>query len=204
MIKGPAEKPVRSNIFEVVPAPADLPKNVLQKNFEKVRRNCPSGEGFVEVGIADLFINWCRKNSLWYLYYATACCGIELMQGGASKYDFDRFGAVFRATPRQADMLMTCGTITHKMAERVQRLYAQMAEPKWVIAIGACTITGGPFYKDSYCVVKGVDLILPKVDVYVPGCPPRPEAFIEAIRNLQELIMKTKNYGYKPGQAEKA
>ena len=200
MSKDPGKnKPIKSNIFDVVPAPAEIPPNVLQKNFERVRRACPGSgrEGIIEVGIADLFINWCRKNSLWYLYYATACCGIELMQGGASKYDFDRFGAVFRATPRQADMIMTAGTITHKMAERVQRIYAQMPEPKWVIAIGACTITGGPFYKDSYHVVKGVDLILPKVDVYVPGCPPRPEAWIEAIRNLQELIMKTKNFGKK-------
>jgi len=190
------EKPIKSNIFDVIPAPADIPRNVLQKNIERVRGGCREADGgLIEVGMADLFINWCRKNSLWYLFYATACCGIEMMQGGASKYDFDRFGAVFRATPRQADMMLVCGTITHKMAERVQRLYAQMAEPKWVIAIGACAISGGPFYKDSYHVVKGVDLILPKVDVYVPGCPPRPEAFIEGIRNLQKLIIKTKNFG---------
>jgi len=175
MSQGPAKrKPIKSNIFDVVPAPAELPKNVLQKNFERVRA-CKGGEGIVEVGLADLFINWCRKNSLWYLYYATACCGIELMQGGASKYDFDRFGAVFRTTPRQADMLMTCGTITHKMAERVQRIYAQMAEPKWVI-----------MYR-TYATLQGIDRVVP-VDVYVPGCPPRTETMIYGAMKLQEKI----------------
>lgn len=159
----------------------------------------PAGgpEAHVLVGSADLFINWARKSSLWYLLFATACCGIELMQAGASRYDMDRFGAVFRATPRQADLMLVAGTITHKMAERVKRLYDQMPEPKYVIAMGSCANTGGPFYKDSYCVVKGVDLILPKVDVYIPGCPPRPEALIDGIMRLQKIIMAKKNYGVK-------
>ena len=153
-------------------------------------------EAHVLVGNADLFVNWARKSSLWYLLFATACCGIELMQAGASRYDMDRFGAVFRATPRQSDLMLVAGTITHKMAERVKRLYDQMPEPKYVISMGSCANTGGPFYKDSYCVVKGVDLLIP-VDVYIPGCPPRPEALIDGIMKLQKIIMQRKNYGAK-------
>jgi NADH-quinone oxidoreductase subunit B len=153
-------------------------------------------EAHVMVGSADLFVNWARKSSLWYLLFATACCGIELMQAGASRYDMDRFGAVFRATPRQSDLMLVAGTITHKMADRVKRLYDQMPEPKYVIAMGSCANTGGPFYKDSYCVVKGVDLLIP-VDVYIPGCPPRPEALIDGIMKLQRIIMQKKNYGAK-------
>lgn len=153
-------------------------------------------EGVVKLSTVDKFINWSRKSSLWYLLFATACCGIELMQTGASRYDLDRFGAVFRATPRQSDLMIVAGTITHKMAERVKRLYDQMPEPKYVISMGSCANTGGPFYKDSYCVVKGVDLIIP-VDVYVPGCPPRPEALIDGILSLQNIIDEKKNFGKK-------
>ncbi len=139
----------------------------------------------------DKFLNWSKKSSLWYMLFATACCGIELMQTGASRYDLDRFGAVFRATPRQSDLMIVAGTITHKMADRVKKLYAQMPSPKYVIAMGSCANTGGPFYKDSYAVLKGVDRIIP-VDVYVPGCPPKPEALIEGIMKLQERIMEKK------------
>ncbi|HEY3489124.1 MAG TPA: NADH-quinone oxidoreductase subunit B family protein [Candidatus Deferrimicrobiaceae bacterium] len=151
-------------------------------------------EGVVMVGSADKLINWGRRSSLWYLLFATACCGIELMQTGASRYDLDRFGSVFRTSPRQADLLLVAGTITHKMAERVKLLYDQMPEPKYVISMGSCANTGGPFYRDSYCVVKGVDQIVP-VDVYVPGCPPRPEALIDGIIRLQKLIDQRKNFG---------
>lgn len=139
----------------------------------------------------DKFLNWSKKSSLWYMLFATACCGIELMQAGASRYDLDRFGAVFRATPRQSDLMIVAGTITHKMADRVKKLYDQMPSPKYVIAMGSCANTGGPFFKDSYSVLKGVDQIIP-VDVYVPGCPPKPEALIEGIMRLQEKIMGKK------------
>jgi len=140
----------------------------------------------------DKFIDWSKKSSLWYMLFATACCGIELMQAGASRYDLDRFGAIFRATPRQSDLMIVAGTITHKMADRVKKLYDQMPAPKYVISMGSCANTGGPFFKDSYAVLKGVDLIIP-VDVYVPGCPPKPEALIDGIIKLQQKIMKEKN-----------
>lgn len=140
----------------------------------------------------DRFLNWSKKSSLWYMLFATACCGIELMQAGASRYDLDRFGSVFRATPRQSDLMIVAGTITHKMADRVKKLYDQMPSPKYVIAMGSCANTGGPFFKDSYSVLKGVDQVIP-VDVYVPGCPPRPEALIDGIIKLQQKIMEKKN-----------
>lgn len=135
----------------------------------------------------DALLNLSKENSIWYLLFATACCGIELMQTGASRFDVDRFGMIPRSTPRQADLLIVAGTITHKMASRVKRLYEQMAEPKWVISMGTCANSGGPFCKYSYSVVRGIDKFIP-VDVYVPGCPPRPEALIEAVFKLREKM----------------
>ena len=141
----------------------------------------------VLVGCLDDLINWGRSNSLWPLTFATSCCGIEFMAVGAARYDFARFGfEVARASPRQADMIMVAGTITHKMAPVLKRLYDQMADPKYVIAVGGCAISGGPF-KKSYHVLNGVDKILP-VDVYIPGCPPRPEALLYGMIQLQRKV----------------
>jgi NADH-quinone oxidoreductase subunit B len=134
----------------------------------------------------EWFLNWGRKSSIWYLLFASACCGIELMQAGGPRTDLDRFGAVPRATPRQADLLIVAGTITYKMAERVRLLYEQMAEPRYVISMGSCANCGGLF-QGSYSVLKGIDKIIP-VDIYVPGCPPRPEALADAILKLQQKM----------------
>ena len=133
-------------------------------------------------------INWARQSSLWPMTFGLACCAIEMMATGASRFDLDRFGAgAFRATPRQSDLMIVAGTVTYKMASRVRRLYNMMPDPKYVIAMGACTVGGGPYFKYGYHVVKGVDLVVP-VDVYVPGCPPRPEALIEGLLRVQDKI----------------
>ena len=138
----------------------------------------------------DYILNWSRANSLWPLTFATSCCGIEMMQTVASNNDIARFGSeIFRGSPRQADLLICAGTITHKMAPALLRLYEQMPEPKYVIAIGACTCGGGMFANTSYSVVKGVEKIIP-VDIYLPMCPPKPESLIDAIRKLQADIKK--------------
>ena len=148
----------------------------------------------VWMGCLDDLINWGRSNSLWPLTFATSCCGIEFMAVGAARYDFARFGfEVARASPRQADMIMVAGTITHKMAPVLKRLYDQMADPKYVIAVGGCAISGGPF-KKSYHVLNGVDKILP-VDVYIPGCPPRPEALLYGMMQLQRKVKLEKFFG---------
>lgn len=133
-------------------------------------------------------INWARESSLWPMTFGLACCAIEMMAAGASRYDLDRFGAgAFRATPRQADLMIVAGTVTYKMASRVRRLYNLMPDPKFVIAMGACTVGGGPYFKYGYHVVKGVDLVVP-VDVYVPGCPPRPESLLEGLMRIQDKV----------------
>ncbi|MBQ4291921.1 MAG: NADH-quinone oxidoreductase subunit B [Muribaculaceae bacterium] len=148
----------------------------------------------VVVGFFDKLINWGRANSLWPLTFGTSCCAIEFIALGAARYDMARFGwEVARASPRQADYIMVSGTIAHRMAPVLRRLYDQMAEPKYVIATGGCAVSGGPFRK-SYHVVQGVDQIIP-VDVYIPGCPPRPEAMIYGVMQLQRKIMVEKFFG---------
>jgi NADH-quinone oxidoreductase subunit B len=142
--------------------------------------------------VVDWALNWSRKSSLFYLLFGLACCGIELMQTGGPRADIDRFGAVPRATPRQADLMIVAGTLTYKMAERCKLLYDQMPDPKYVISMGSCANCGGLFQL-SYSVVKGVDKIIP-VDVYVPGCPPRPEALTEGLIRIQELAMKERGW----------
>jgi NAD(P)H-quinone oxidoreductase subunit K len=143
-------------------------------------------ENVVLTSVDDLY-NWARLSSLWPLLYGTACCFIEFAALIGSRFDFDRFGLVPRSSPRQADLLITAGTITMKMAPALVRLYEQMPDPKYVIAMGACTITGGMFSSDSPSAVRGVDKLIP-VDVYLPGCPPRPEAIIDAIIKLRKKI----------------
>jgi NADH-quinone oxidoreductase subunit B len=146
-------------------------------------------DGFVITSI-DQAIDWARASSLWPMTFGLACCAIEMMAVGAPRYDIDRFGAgAFRATPRQADLMIVAGTVNLKMADRVRRLYNQMPDPKFVIAMGACTCGGGPYYKYGYNVAKGVDLVVP-VDVYVPGCPPRPEALLEGLMRVQDKLRK--------------
>ncbi len=142
----------------------------------------------VIVTSVDWALNWARQSSIWPMTFGLACCAIEMMATGMSRWDLDRFGAgAFRATPRQSDLMIVAGTVTYKMAERIRRLYNQMPDPKYVLAMGACTIGGGPYAKFGYHVVKGVDLIVP-VDVYIPGCPPRPETLIEGLMRLQDKM----------------
>jgi NADH-quinone oxidoreductase subunit B len=148
----------------------------------------------VHVTSFESLINWGRSSSLWPLQFGLACCAIEMIAATMAKYDMARFGAeVFRPSPRQADLMLVAGTVTKKMAPQVVRLYNQMAEPKYVIAMGACAISGGPF-KDGYNVLKGIDRYIP-VDVFIPGCPPRPEALLEGLINLQGIIKKEKLIG---------
>jgi NAD(P)H-quinone oxidoreductase subunit K len=143
-------------------------------------------ENVILTSLDDLH-NWARLSSLWPLLYGTACCFIEFAALIGSRFDFDRFGLVPRSSPRQADLLITAGTITMKMAPALVRLYEQMPEPKYVIAMGACTITGGMFSADSTTAVRGVDKLIP-VDLYIPGCPPRPEAIFDAVIKLRKKV----------------
>lgn len=148
-----------------------------------------TGEGGIVFAKLDELLNWSRKSSLWPMGFGLACCAFEFMSSASSAYDLDRFGIIPRNSPRQSDVMIISGTVTFKMAERVRRLYEQMAEPRYVISMGSCANCGGPYWEHGYHVLKGVDKIIP-VDVYVPGCPPRPEALIGGILELQDKIMQ--------------
>jgi len=163
--------------------------NIEQRIINPVERpkvTSELSENVILTTVDDLY-NWARLSSLWPLLFGTACCFIEFAALIGSRFDFDRFGLIPRSSPRQADLIITAGTITMKMAPQLVRLYEQMPEPKYVIAMGACTITGGMFSVDSPTAVRGVDKLIP-VDVYIPGCPPRPEAIIDAIIKLRKKI----------------
>ncbi len=151
-------------------------------------------KGHVHVTKLDELVGWARKSSLWPMTFGLACCAIEMMAMGTARFDISRFGAeVFRPSPRQADVMIVSGTVTTKMAPAVRRLYDQMADPKYVIAMGTCVIAGGP-YQGSYSTVPGIDNFVP-VDVYLAGCPPRPDALIHGIIRLQQKIQREKNVG---------
>ena len=143
--------------------------------------------GYLVTRVEDV-LNWARKNSTWYLLFGTACCAIELMQTGGPRTDLERFGMAPRASPRQADLMIVAGTVTYKMATRIKTLYDQMPEPKYVISMGSCASCGGLFQL-AYSVLKGIDQVIP-VDVYVPGCPPRPEALLDGILKVQKRMQQ--------------
>ncbi len=156
-------------------------------------------EGQVVLGRAADVIKWARKNSLWPALFGLACCAIEMMSASASKYDIARFGAeVFRASPRQSDLMIVAGRVSRKMAPVLRQIYDQMPEPKWVISMGACASTGGVF--NNYALVQGVDEVVP-VDIYVPGCPPRPETLLDGILQLQKKIESEGLYPERSGAA---
>jgi len=139
----------------------------------------------------DTLVNWARKGSMWPMTFGLACCAVEMMHTGASRYDLDRFGIIFRPSPRQSDVMIVAGTLTNKMAPALRKVYDQMPEPRWVISMGSCA-NGGGYYHYSYAVVRGCDRIVP-VDIYVPGCPPTAEALLYGLLQLQKKIKRTKN-----------
>jgi NADH-quinone oxidoreductase subunit B len=160
------------------------------------RLDNPYEIGGVVLGTVEDLLNWGRARSDWYLHFGLACCAIEFMAMNAAHFDFMRFGCIPRPSARQADFMIVSGTVSLKLAERIKILYEQMPDPKYVISMGSCANCGGPYWQHGYHVLKGVDRVIP-VDVYVPGCPPRPEALEEGMMKLQEKIMNQKLFGKK-------
>ena len=162
-------------------------KSVLQKAEKDIQQ-----KGFLITKL-DEIVGWARSNSLWPMTFGLACCGVEMMQAAASRYDMDRFGMLFRPSPRQSDVMIVAGTLTNKMAKPLRLVYDQMPEPRWVISMGSCA-NGGGYYHYSYSVVRGCDMIVP-VDIYVPGCPPSAEALIYGCFLLQQKIKRVARQG---------
>lgn len=177
--------------------------SVVLEKLPGILEGVPGGDFLLTT--SDSLINWSRQSSLWPLTFGLACCAIEMMGAYAARFDLDRFGVIPRPSPRQADVMIIAGTVVKKMAEPIRLIYDQMPEPKFVISYGSCSNCGGPYY-DSYSVVKGVDKIIP-VDIYVAGCPPRPEALLYAVTKLQEKIKRlqlSKTAGATPQQEKGA
>lgn len=165
-----------------------LSKGLTHDDLLSTAKEDFSNKGFV-IAKLDQLVNWARAGSLWPMTFGLACCAVEMMHTAASRYDLDRFGAIFRASPRQSDVMIVAGTLTNKMAPALRKVYDQMPDPKWVISMGSCA-NGGGYYHYSYSVVRGCDRIVP-VDIYVPGCPPTAEALLYGVMQLQKKIKRT-------------